>query len=301
MRVGFIGLGSMGRGMAESLLRGGHEVVAWNRTRERAEALRGAGAAVAATPAEAARAGVVLTMLSDDRAVEAVEGGPDGLRAGLPRGGLHVSLSTLAPETVTRLAREHAAAGQDFLAAPVFGRPDVAAAGKLNVVAAGPKAALERARPLLDAVGQRVFPVGEDPAQAALVKLAGNFMLTAAIEALAEALALVGKAGVDRARFLEVLTETLFAAPAYRTYGRALLEGRFAPPGFTLPLGAKDNRLFLQAGERHQVPLPLASLVRDRMLAALARGYGGLDWAAFGHLAEEEAGAPPLPPAEPRG
>ena len=294
MRVGFLGLGAMGRGMVGSLLRAGHEVTVWNRTLERAKPLRDQGASVAATPAEAARAGTVLTMLSDDRAVEAVEGGPDGIRAGLPAGGLHVSLSTLSPDTVARLAEEHAGAGQVLVAAPVFGRPDVAAAAKLNVVAAGPADAIERARPLLEAIGQRLFVVGSDPAQASLVKLAGNFMLTAAVEALAEAFALVGKAGLDRERFFEVMTETLFPAPVYQIYGRALLEARFSPPGFKLPLGAKDIRLCLHAGERHQVPLPLASLVRDRMLGALARGYGELDWAVFGHLAAEEAGEPEL-------
>jgi 3-hydroxyisobutyrate dehydrogenase-like beta-hydroxyacid dehydrogenase len=294
MRVGFVGLGAMGRGMAGNLLRAGHEVIVWNRTRERAEALRSQGASIAATPAEAARAGVVMTMLADDAAVASVESGPDGLCAGLPRGGLHVSMSTISPETVARLAQEHASAGQSFVAAPVFGRPEAAAAAKLHVVAAGPTDAIERARPLLEAMGQRVFILGVDPAQASLVKLAGNFMITATIEALAEALALVGKAGVDRERFLEVLTETLFSAPVYKGYGRALLEGRFSPPGFKLPLGAKDNRLFLQAAERQEVPLPLASLVRDRMLAALARGYGELDWSVFGHLAAEDAGEPEL-------
>jgi len=294
MRVGFVGIGAMGQGMAESLLRAGHEVTVWNRTRERAEPLRDQGASVAATPAEAARTGTVLTMLSDDRAVEAVEGGPDGIRAGLPRGGLHVSLSTLSPGTVARLAEDHAGAGQVLVAAPVFGRPDAAAAAKLSVVAAGPTEAIERARPLLEAIGQRLFVIGSDPAQASLVKLAGNFMITAVIEALGEALALVGKAGVDRERFLEVMTETLFSAPVYKIYGRALLEARFSPPGFKLPLGAKDNRLFLHAGEHHQVPLPLASLIRDRMLGALARGYGELDWAVIGHLAAEEAGEPEL-------
>jgi 3-hydroxyisobutyrate dehydrogenase-like beta-hydroxyacid dehydrogenase len=147
-------------------------------------------------------------------------------------------------------------------------------------------------------MGQRTFVLGEAPAQASLVKLAGNFILTAAIEALAESLALVGKAGVDRAAFLEVLTETLFAAPAYRTYGRVLLEGRFSPPGFRLPLGAKDNRLWLAAGERHAVPLPLASLVRDRTIAALARGWADLDWASFGQIAAEDAGLPQREPGE---
>jgi len=291
MRTGFVGLGGMGRAMATALLRAGHEVTVWNRTQSRAEALRGEGASVAATPAEAARVGVVVSMLADDPAVEEVTRGPDGIRDGLPPGGLHVSASTLAPETVERLAREHFDAGQVLLSAPVFGRPDAAAAGKLFVVAAGPAEALERARPLLDAFAQRVFTLGAEPAHANLVKLAGNFMLTAAIEALAEALALVGKAGVDREAFLQILTESLFSAPAYRTYGRALLEARFSPPGFRLPLGVKDNRLFLQSGDRHQVPLPLASLVHDRMIAALARGYGDLDWSAFGRIAAEDAGS----------
>ncbi len=295
MRVGFVGLGGMGRAMAGVLLRAGHEVVAWNRTRERAEELRGEGATVAATPAEAARAGLVISMLADDQAAASITAGADGIRAGLPRGGLHVSMSTLAPDTVEHLAREHAAAGQALVAAPVFGRPEAAAAAKLFVVAAGAPADVERCRPLLEAMGQRVFTLGEDPAQAALVKLAGNFMITAAIEAMAESLALVGKAGIDRAAYLEVLTETLFAAPIYRTYGRTLLESRFSPPGFRLPLGAKDNRLFLQAGERHQVPLPLASLVRDRMLAALARGYGEQDWSVFSRIAAQEAGATDVP------
>ncbi len=291
MRVGFVGLGGMGRAMAGVLLRAGHEVVAWNRSRERAEELRQEGASVAATPAEAARAGVVISMLADDQAAASVAAGADGLRAGLPRGGLHVSMSTLSPDTVEHLAREHAGAGQALVAAPVFGRPDAAAAAKLFNLAAGEPGEIERCRPLLEAMGQRVFTLGADPAQASLVKLAGNFMITAAIEAMAESLALIGKAGIDRAAYLEVLTETLFAAPIYRTYGRTLLESRFSPPGFRLPLGVKDNRLFLQAGEHHHVPLPLASLVRDRMLAALAQGYGDLDWSVFSRISTQEAGA----------
>ncbi len=290
MNVGFVGLGAMGTGMARSLLRAGHDVTVWNRTPRRAEALAPDGALVARSPAEAARAGVVLSMLADDAAVEAVSTGSDGIVAGLPGGGLHVSMSTISPDAAERLERAHADAGQALLSAPVFGRPDAAAAAKLFVVAAGPADAVERARALLEAMGQRVFVLGARPAHANLVKLAGNFMLTAAIEALAEADALVHKAGVDRERFLEVLTETLFAAPAYRTYGRALLDERFSPPGFALPLGAKDNRLFLHAGERHSVPLPLASLIRDRILTALARGYAKLDWAVFGRIAAEEAG-----------
>ena len=290
MDAGFVGMGSMGQPMARNLLRAGHRVTVWNRRRSRAEALESAGAAVAATPAEAARSGVVLTMLADDDALDAVTLGPDGILAGFPSGGVHVSMSTVGSETTERLARAHEEAGHTLVSAPVFGRPDAAAAAKLFIVAAGREDALARVRPLLDAMGQRLFVLGTEPAHASLLKLAGNFLITAAIEAFAEAAAVVGKAGVDRGKFLEVMVETLFGAPVYRNYGPIVLEERYSPPGFTLPLGVKDNRLLLQAGERLAVPLPLASLVRDRMLAAMARGYGDLDWSAFARITAEEAG-----------
>ena len=291
MDTGFVGLGGMGRPMARSLHAAGHGVRAWNRTRARAEELaRDGDATVAATPADAARAGVVVTMVADDAALEQVTWGPEGVIAGLPKGGVHVSMSTVGLATIERLARAHAEAGQLLVAAPVFGRPEAAAARQLSVVAAGPDTAVARVRPLLEAMGQRVFALGAEPSHALAVKLAGNFLITAAIEALAEGMAVVAKAGVDRARLLEVLVETLFGAPVYRVYGQILVEERYAPPGFALPLGVKDNRLLLQAGERLAVPLPLASLVRDRMLAALARGYGDLDWSSFARVSAEDAG-----------
>ena len=291
MDTGFVGLGGMGRPMARSLHAAGHGVRAWNRTRARAEELaRDGDATVAATPADAARGGVVVTMVADDAALEQVTWGPEGVIAGLPKGGVHVSMSTVGLATIERLARAHAEAGQLLVAAPVFGRPEAAAARQLSVVAAGPDTAVARVRPLLEAMGQRVFALGAEPSHALAVKLAGNFLITAAIEALAEGMAVVAKAGVDRARLLEVLVETLFGAPVYRVYGQILVEERYAPPGFALPLGVKDNRLLLQAGERLAVPLPLASLVRDRMLAALARGYGDLDWSSFARVSAEDAG-----------
>lgn len=309
MEAGFVGLGAMGQGMARSLLRAGHRLAVWNRTRERAESLAAEGAIVAATPAEAARSGIVFTMLSDDRALEVVVSGPDGILAGLPRGGVHVSMSTIGVDTAERLARRHEEAGRQLVSAPVFGRPDAAAAAKLWVVAAGRDHAIAAVLPLLEKMGQRVFVLGEEPARANLVKLAGNFLITAAIEGLAEATALVAKAGGDREQFLQVLLGTLFDAPVYRGYGKILVEERFSPPGFALPLGLKDNRLLLAAGERLAVPLPLASLIRDRMLAALARGYGDLDWSAFARITAEEAGladgggrpvsSRPSPPASP--
>jgi 3-hydroxyisobutyrate dehydrogenase-like beta-hydroxyacid dehydrogenase len=290
MDAGFVGLGAMGRGMARSLMRAGHRLTVWNRTRVRVDELAAEGATVARTPAETARCGVVLTMVADDRALESVTDGPDGVLAGLPPGGVHVSMSTIGAQTAERLAAVHAGAGRTLVAAPVFGRPDAAAAARLSVVAAGPDAALARVRPLLEALGQRLFVLGVDPAHASLVKLAGNFLITTVIEGLAEANALLAKGGVDRGRFLEVLLGTLFDAPVYASYGRILLEERFSPPGFALPLGLKDNRLLLEAADRLAVPLPFARVVHDRMLAALARGYGDLDWSAFARIVAEQAG-----------
>lgn len=290
MKVGFVGLGAMGQGMARTLVRAGHEVTVWNRTHARAEALAADGARIARTPAEAAQAGVVFSMVSEDRALEAVVSGPEGILAGLPRGGVHVSASTIGLDTAERLTASHADAGRQLLSAPVFGRPDAAAAGKLVVVAAGPEAALQAARPLLEALGPKLFVVGQAPAQANVVKLAGNFLITTVIEGLAESTTFVAKAGVEPQRFLDVLLGSLFDAPVFRNYGRILLERRFSPPGFALPLGLKDNRLVLQAGERLSVPLPLASLIRDRMLTALARGWGDQDWSSFARLSAEDAG-----------
>lgn len=290
MDVGFVGLGQMGMAVARNLLRGGHRVHAYNRTREKAEVLAREGALVASTPAEAARAGILFTLVADDHALDSVTFGENGLLAGLPPGGVHVSMSTVGIDTIERLTRSHTDAGRELLAAPVFGRPDAAAAAKLFVVVAGREASIARVQPFLRCIGQRVFVVGEEPAGAAIVKLAGNFLITATIEAFAEASALVGKAGVDRARFLEVLLETLFGSPVLRNYGPIVLEERYHPPGFALPLGVKDNRLLLAAGERLAMPLPLASLVRDRMLSAMARGYQNLDWSSFARMSLEDAG-----------
>jgi 3-hydroxyisobutyrate dehydrogenase-like beta-hydroxyacid dehydrogenase len=297
MDLGFVGLGAMGQAMVRVLLRAGHRVTVWNRSPGRAAALGREGAMVAEKPADAARAGVVLSMVADDRAVEEVTLGPDGLLEGLPDGGVHVSMSTIGEETSETLARWHSEARRQYVSAPVFGRPEAAAAGKLTVLAAGSPEAIARVRPALESLGPRVFVLGEEPAAANVVKLAGNFLITAVIEGLAEAMAVVGKAGVDRGRFLDVLLGGLFDAPVYRVYAQLLFHERFSPAGFGLRLGLKDNRLLLRTGERHAVPLPLASLVRDRMLAAIATGHANEDWSAFARVTREEAGlAPPAAP-----
>lgn len=290
MKVGCIGLGRMGSGMAANILAAGHELLVYNRTPAKAEALAAKGATMAASPAEACRAELVLTMLANDNAVEAVVFGPGGILENLPRGALHVSSSTISTALSARLAEAHAAAGQGYLAAPVFGRPEAAAAAKLFVVAAGAPEAVAKATPVFDAVGQRTFVVAERPEAANLVKLSGNFLIATVIESLGEAMALVAKGGVDKAQYLDILTSTLFGAPVYKTYGSLLVEEQFEPAGFAAPLGQKDIRLVLAAAEALRVPLPVASLLRDRFLTLLAHGGDSLDWSALGRLASVDAG-----------
>jgi 3-hydroxyisobutyrate dehydrogenase-like beta-hydroxyacid dehydrogenase len=290
MKIGLIGLGRMGVGMAANLLAAGHELSLYNRTPGKADALVARGASLAPTIADACTGDVVVTMLADDRAVEAVVQGAGGVLESLAAGALHISSSTISVALSSRLAADHQAAGQRYLSAPVFGRPDAAAAGKLFVVAAGPARDIEAAAPVFEAVGQRTFNMGEDPAAANLAKLSGNFLIMSVIESLGEALALVDKGGIDRGQYLEMLTSTLFSAPIYKTYGSLIIEGKFQPPGFAALLGKKDIGLVLEAAEALQVPLPVASLVRDRFLALLAQGGEGLDWSAIGGLAARDAG-----------
>jgi 3-hydroxyisobutyrate dehydrogenase-like beta-hydroxyacid dehydrogenase len=290
MKVGFIGLGQMGSAMAANLLKAGHEVTVYNRSRDKAEALAGEGAKVAATIADACGGEAVFTMLAHDDALSAVVQGDGGVLASLGKGAVHISASTISVAMSERLTGEHAAAGQCFVAAPVFGRPEAAAAAKLFVAAAGAPDAIETVTPLFDAIGQRTFVLGEEPKSANLVKLSGNFLIASVIESLGEAMALVEKGGVDRHAYLDLLTSTLFNAPVYKTYGGLIADRKFKPAGFTAPLGQKDIRLALAAGEALNVPLPLASLLRDRFLTLLAHGGEELDWSAIGALAAKDAG-----------
>jgi 3-hydroxyisobutyrate dehydrogenase-like beta-hydroxyacid dehydrogenase len=289
MKVGFIGLGRMGAGMASNLGKAGHEVIVYNRTPAKAAPLIAQGAKAAASVAEACQGSAVITMLTNDEAVESVVQGPAGVIANLARGALHVSSSTISV-ALQRLTEQHAEAGQRFVAAPVFGRPEAAAARELFVVAAGEPAAVEAAMPLLQAIGRQTFIVSDTPKAANLVKLSGNFLSASVIESLGEALALISKGGVDRHRYIEILTSTLFDAPIYKTYGGLIASGRFEPAGFAAPLGHKDVRLLLAAAEDLRVPMPLASLLRDRFLALLARGEDRLDWSAIGKLSALDAG-----------
>jgi 3-hydroxyisobutyrate dehydrogenase-like beta-hydroxyacid dehydrogenase len=288
MDIGFVGLGNMGAAMAANLIAAGHTVTAYNRSHDKVAALE--GARPARTVAEACTGDVVVSMLADDHAVEAVTFGTDGILAALPRSAVHVSCSTISVALAERLTAAHAEAGQQFAAVPVFGRPEAARAAKLFVVAAANPEVLRTIEPVLDAVGQRTFVVGSEPKAANLVKLSGNFLIASVIETLGEAMALVSKAGVDKEQYLEILTSTLFGAPVYRTYGGLVAREEFEPAGFAATLGLKDIRLVLEAGEELRVPLPVASLLRDRFLTLLATGGGELDWSAMGALASWEAG-----------
>src|SRR6266478_859497 len=291
MKVGFIGLGNMGSAIARSLIKAGHDLTVYNRTRSRAEAFASLGARIAGTPAEAASdAEALITMLADDAAVEAVIFSPGNAIEALPAGAVAISMSTISVEFSQRLARAHSEKQQHYLAAPVFGRPDAAAAGKLFIVAAGPAEQIGRCQPLFDVIGQKTFPIGDEAHAANVIKLAGNFLLTTVIESLGEAFALGRKFGVDPHAFLDILTNSLFTAPVYQTYGNLIASDKFEPAGFKLPLGFKDNRLLLSAAEEAAVPMPMASLVHDRFVAALAQGLGESDWAAIARIAYQDAG-----------
>jgi 3-hydroxyisobutyrate dehydrogenase-like beta-hydroxyacid dehydrogenase len=293
MDVGLIGLGGMGTGIAKSLLRGGHHVMVFNRTRARAEALQADGAIVAATVSDACRAGIVMTMVADDAALESQVFSDGGILASLPRGGVHISCSTISVALSDKLTAAHSAAGQEFVSCPVFGRPDAAEAGRLAVVAAGPTQAVERCKPLFESFGAKLLVIGEKPSLANVIKLAGNFLIASVLESLSEAVAFARKSGVDAAVLVDFLTSTLFNAPVYKIYGSLIVEGNYDKVGFALPLGLKDVRLVLQAAEAQDVPMPVASVVRDRFITAMARGNANKDWSALGLIAAQDAGLSP--------
>jgi 3-hydroxyisobutyrate dehydrogenase-like beta-hydroxyacid dehydrogenase len=291
MKLGFIGLGEMGRGMAQNLLSAGHELTVYNRTRARAEPLREQGARVAESPAEAAQGNqAVVTMLADDTAVEDVVFGAEGLQAGLAAGAIHVSSSTISVELSQRLVTTHQARGQGYVAAPVFGRPDAAAAKQLWVVTAGRAADVDGCLPIFEAIGRGLSRLGEEAPAANVTKLAGNFIIASMIEALSEAFTLARKSGVAPAVFLEVFRSVMGPSPIFTRYAGLIAEETFTPAGFKMYLGLKDVRLALAAGAAAEVPMPLASLLRDQMLSAVAQGHGDLDWSALALLAAERAG-----------
>jgi 3-hydroxyisobutyrate dehydrogenase-like beta-hydroxyacid dehydrogenase len=289
MQVGFIGLGHMGKAIASNLVRAGHQVIVWNRSPGPVKELVALGAQAAARPADAAHTEVLMSMLADDDVLRSVLIGQGVLEAA-ERGLIHVNLATISVAFARELTRLHRERGIGYVAAPVFGRPEVARDAKLNVVVAGESSSLQHVEPLLKAIGQRLWPVGGEPERANVVKLAGNFMIASALETMGEAAALARAHGLESASFLNILTSTLFTGPVYQGYGPMIAEQRYEPAGFQLRLGLKDVRLALHAAEAVHVPMPLASLLRDHLLEAVACGQGDRDWSAVASLSLRHAG-----------
>jgi len=290
MKIGFIGLGKMGSGMARNLLRAGHQVTGYNRSREKAQALAKDGARVANSPAEAARGSeAVFTMLADDHAVSDVVFGDDGLASVPHPAPIHISSSTISVAFARRLAQEHANRGQRFLTACVFGRPEAAENKKLVVVAAGDSSTIDRCRPLFDDIGRAAIVAGPEPWHANLFKLCGNFMISSMLETFSEAFATTRKAGLDPHRFLDIMNE-LFQSPVYKNYGATIADQKFDPAGFALKLGLKDVRQVLEAAQELGSPMPVASLVRDHLVSAMAHGQESLDWSSLALVLARSAG-----------
>ena len=292
MKIGFIGLGNMGSAIAGRLLEAGHVLTVWNRSPEPARRLAERGAKIGSTAEEAFRGDVVISMLSDDQATRAVLI-DSGVLARATPGAVrnHVNMATISAALSDELAQRHGERGIGYVAAPVLGRPDVAAAGKVTVLAAGPRQAVEAVQPLLETVGQKVWRFGERASQANVVKLAVNFMLAAAIESMGEAAALTAGYGVEARDLFELISQSLFPGPVYQGYGRLIAEGRLEPAGFKARLGLKDVRLALAAAAAVTTPMPVGSLIRDSMLEALARGEGDKEFGVvLGRAAMRRAG-----------
>ncbi len=289
MKVGFLGLGRMGSAMARRLCEAGHDVAVYNRTPEKARALVEAGARVVGSIAEAANYGeAVFTMLADDAALEDVAERNDGLLQSLPAGGVHICAGTHGVQVIRKLNSIHARTGQVMVASPMLGRPEAVSSGQAGMVLGGPAATVDRCRPLFDAIARRAFDAGADPAAAAAIKIANNFVLGCAIEAMGEGFSLIRKYGVVPQVFYDVMTDGLFAAPAYKVYGKIIVDEAYEKVGQMAILGLKDANLALAAGETAGVPLPSANVWRDRLVGAVAHGDGRCDWAV---MAREQARA----------
>ncbi|HEY9636565.1 MAG TPA: NAD(P)-dependent oxidoreductase [Coleofasciculaceae cyanobacterium] len=289
--IGFIGLGSMGLPIASHLVEAGYTLQVYNRTPQKARSLIDKGAKLSDNPGDVVESGgIVITMLANDQALEEVVLGENGILEKLGSGGIHLSMGTVSPATAQNLAEHHEQRGAHYLAAPVFGRPDAAAAKKLWICLSGNGAAKERVLPVLNILGQGVFDFGEQVGAANVVKLSGNFLIVCAIEAMAEAFTLAEKNGIDRTKVAELFGQTLFACPIYQNYGRLIAQEQYQPAGFKLSLGLKDVTLALQMARDNQMPMPFASLLHDRLMAAVAKGRGDIDWTGLALEVSEQAG-----------
>ncbi|HET8913918.1 MAG TPA: NAD(P)-dependent oxidoreductase [Ktedonobacteraceae bacterium] len=292
-KIGFIGLGNMGHALAQNLLADGYDLKVYNRTPDKADDLVKKGAILVSKPAEVvSKGGIVISVLSNDQAVEEIVFGKGGILPQMKEDTIHLSISTLGPDTARKLAKAHEEYGSKYVSSPVFGRPDAAATRTLWVCTAGPQAAKERVQPILQALSQGVYDFGEDVGAANIVKLAGNFMIVSAMEAMAEALTLGEKNGIERSALINMLTQTIFTGRIYQNYGQAISQKRYMPAGFFMELGLKDINLALKTAEEANMPMPLASLLRDRFMVGMAKGREKMDWSALSLGVSEDAGLP---------
>ena len=289
--IGFVGLGNMGRAMAGTLLKAGYGLRVYNRDTRKAQTLVAEGAQQVMRPSEAVEpGGIVITMVADDAALESVTLGKDGILEHLGPGGIHVSMSTVSPAIARSMTELHAQHGASYVAAPVFGRPAAALIQKLWICCAGASPARERVQPMLQAMGQGVFDFGEEPMAANVVKLCGNFLIGSALEAMAEALTLAEKNGLDRKSVINMFGQTMFPCPIYQNYGKMIAEKHYTPVGFEMRLALKDTNLVLDTAEQVEMPMPFASIVHNRLLAGVAKGRGTLDWTSLAQMVDEDAG-----------
>jgi 3-hydroxyisobutyrate dehydrogenase-like beta-hydroxyacid dehydrogenase len=292
--IGFIGLGRMGEPMARNLLRAGYKLRVYNRTSSKAQALAREGAEIVATLRDVINPdSIVVSMVSNDHALEEVVLGEKGIGGALGPGGIHISMSTVSPQTAQKLSAHHQKQGTTYLAAPVFGRPEAAAAKKLWICLAGEQAAKERAKPVLEALGQQIFDFGEKPEAANVVKLAGNFLIGAAIEAMAEAYTFAEKNGVSRETVADVFSQTFLTCPIYQNYGKVIASQEYQPAGFKVSLGLKDMNLLTSVASASLTPMPLGNLLQERLLSAMSKGRADMDWTAMAIGASEDAGLRP--------
>lgn len=290
--LGFIGLGNMGLEMAKNLIAAGYHLQVYNRTAKKADELEASAITKCKSPAEAsANVDAVITMLADDDVVKEAVTGEGGILSSMKKGALHISMSTISPDIAQQLAKEHHKAGSNYVAAPVFGRPEAASAKKLWICVSGSKEAKETAKPILDCIGQGVIDFGEDPGGANVVKIAGNFMIMSSLEIMAEAFTLAEKYGLDRAKIADFFGSTIFNAPIYQNYGKLIANKQYEPVGFTTKLGYKDARLAFKLAQQSETPMPVGTLIHNRLLTAVAKGLGERDWVeAVGRGVTDDAG-----------
>jgi 3-hydroxyisobutyrate dehydrogenase-like beta-hydroxyacid dehydrogenase len=291
-KIGFIGLGGMGLNMAKNLIAAGYHLQVYNRSISKADELEQTAISKCKTPAEAAGdVPVVITMLSDDDVVKETVTSRDGILQTLQKGGVHISMSTISPDVAQQLAALHQSAGSSYLAAPVFGRPEAAAAKKLWICVSGNPQAKETARPILECLGQGITDFGEDAGGANVVKIAGNFMIMSSLEIMAEAYTLAEKHGLDRSKVADFFGSTMFNAPIYQNYGKLIANKQYEPVGFKAKLGYKDARLAFKLAQQSETPMPIGTAIHNRLLSAVAKGWGERDWVeAVSRGVAEDAG-----------